>query len=52
MRFHNHVILIAQVILFFEAIIDIELITLIVKGHLDYINLDYNVQNLSALLKG
>jgi hypothetical protein len=36
MRFHNHVIPIAHVILFFKAIVAIELTTLIARGHLDY----------------
>jgi hypothetical protein len=52
MRFHNHVIPIAHVILFFKAIVVIELITPIVKGHLDYKDPDCDAQNLLKLLKG
>jgi hypothetical protein len=52
MRFHNHVIPITHVILFFEAIVITELITPIVKGHLDYKDPDYDIQNLLKFLKG
>jgi len=52
MRFHNHVIPTAHVILFFEAIVVIELITLIARGHLDYKDPDCDAQNLSKLPKG
>jgi hypothetical protein len=52
MRFHNHVIPAAHMILFFEAIVAIELTTLIAKGHLDYKDPDCDAQNLSELPRG
>ena len=52
MRFHNYGIPIIHVILFFEAITVIELISLILKGDLGYNNLKCDIINLSELLKG
>jgi hypothetical protein len=52
MRSHNHVIPEAHVILFFQAITAIELITLIPKDNLDYSDPDCDAINLSKLLKG
>jgi hypothetical protein len=52
MRFHNHVIPAAHMILFFEAIVATELTTPIARGHLDYKDPDYDTQNLSELPRG
>jgi hypothetical protein len=52
MRFHNHVIPVAHMILFFEAIVVTKLTTPIARGHLDYKDLDCDVQNLSELPRG
>jgi hypothetical protein len=52
MRFHNHMIPTTHMILFFEAIIATKLTTLIAKGHLNYKDPDYDIQNLSELPRG
>jgi hypothetical protein len=52
MRFHNHVIPTAHVILFFEAISATELIAPIPGSNLDYSDPDYGTINLSELPRG
>jgi hypothetical protein len=52
MRFHNHVILTAHVILFFEVINVTELTAPIPRGNLDYSDPNYGAINLLKLLKG